>query len=85
MSARILALLFLLICASCSTNRQPSVVVKPEVIREKVPSVLLRPCPPKSRKPVVTTGDIVDRLTYTEGALATCAAQVAAISTWNSQ
>lgn len=56
---------------------------KPTVIREKVPSAYLRPCPGKSRKPIVTTGDIVDRLTYTEGALATCSAQVAKIKRWN--
>jgi hypothetical protein len=59
--------------------------VKPEIIDRKVPAVLLRPCPPKSRKPVITTGDVINRLVYTEGALATCSAQVAAISTWNSQ
>lgn len=82
MSPRIWALLFLPIFASCSTTKE-RVVSKPEVIRERVPAALLRPCPGKSRKPIVTTGDIVNRLTYTEGALATCAAQVAKIRKWN--
>jgi hypothetical protein len=32
--------------------------------------------PPKPHKPLATTGDLVNRLTYTEGALVTCSAQV---------
>lgn len=74
--------LSLLALASCSTT---SVVSKPSIIREHVPSVLLKPCPKKSRKPIVKTGDIVDRLLITEGALAKCSAQVDGIRKWNSQ
>lgn len=59
------------------------VVTSTAVIREEVPAALLRPCPPKQRKPLVTTADIVNRLTYTEGALATCAAQVDGVRAWN--
>ncbi|NGO50410.1 Rz1-like lysis system protein LysC [Allomesorhizobium camelthorni] len=62
---------------------EPMVVTAPVVIRETVPAALVRPCPPKSRKPLATTGDLVNRLTYTEGALATCSAQVDGIRKWN--
>ena len=62
---------------------KPTVVAAPSVIREKIPASLLRPCPGKSRKQLVTTGDIVDRLTQTESALATCSAQVDGVRRWN--
>lgn len=75
---------FLLISASCSTPPKQIVVTKTEVIREKVPDAYLRKCPGPSRKPIVTTGDIIDRLTQTESALATCSAQVNKIRKWNS-
>lgn len=58
-------------------------VSAPTVVREQVPAVLLRPCPGKQRKPLVTTADIVNRLTYTEAALATCSAQVEGIRQWS--
>jgi hypothetical protein len=75
-------LLSLPICA-CSWTGKPAAVTAPVVIRESVAAVLLRPCPPKSRKPLATTGDLVNRLTATEGALATCSAQVNGIRKWN--
>lgn len=59
------------------------VVTSTAIIREEVPAALLHPCPPKQRKPLVTTADIVNRLTYTEGALATCAAQVDGVRAWS--
>ena len=85
MFARISILLCLLSCASCSIAREPQVVVKPQVIRQKVPAALLRPCPRKQRGPIETTGDVIDRLTWTESALATCAAQVDGIRKWNAR
>lgn len=58
-------------------------MVKPEVIKERVPAALVRACPGKQRGPLATTGAIVGRLTYTEAALDTCAAQVDGIRKWN--
>ncbi|MFC3208587.1 Rz1-like lysis system protein LysC [Aquamicrobium soli] len=55
----------------------------PQVIRETVPTALTRPCLPRQRRPLKATRDIVNRLTYTEGALATCAAQVDGVRAWN--
>lgn len=76
------ALASLLILTGCLTSK-PRVVTASAVIRETVPAALVKPCPKKSRKPLATTGDIVNRLTYTEGALATCAAQVDGVRAWN--
>lgn len=76
------ALSCLPILTGCLTGK-PTVVSAPEVIRDKVPAALVRPCPRKQRGQLVTTGDIVDRLTYTEGALATCSAQVDGVRKWN--
>lgn len=75
--------LCLMALASCSTTER--VVSKASLIREHVPSVLLKPCPKKSRKPIVKTGDIIDRLLATESSLAKCSAQVDGIRKWNSQ
>ena len=58
-------------------------VTVPQVIRLTVPAALTRPCPPKRRGKLITTADIVNRLTYTEGALDTCAAQVDGVGAWN--
>lgn len=66
----------------CSTVK-PAVVAAPQVIREQVPAALTRPCPKKRRGQLNTTADIVNRLTYTEGALDTCSAQVDGIRVWN--
>lgn len=55
---------------------------KPEVIREKVPAAFLRRCP-APQKAIAVTGDIVDLLTATRGALAVCDAQIAKIGKWN--
>lgn len=55
------------------------------VTKERVPAALVKPCPKKQRKTLVTTGDIVNRLIYTEGALATCSAQVDGVRTWDAQ
>jgi hypothetical protein len=52
------------------------------VIREHVPDAYLRPCP-APRKAIVTTGDIVDLLTSTRGALSACNAQITKIRGWN--
>lgn len=81
MSLPISALLCLLI-SSCSLTSKQTVVSKPTVIREHVPASYLRPCVGPS-KPIVTTGDIVDALTGTRGALAACNAQIAKIRKWN--
>jgi hypothetical protein len=60
------------------------VLVQHSVTKERVPAALVKPCPKKQRKPLVTTNDIVNRLIYTEGALATCSAQVDGIRQWDS-
>lgn len=70
------------ILTGCLTSK-PAVVTAPEVIREAVPAALTKACPPKQRGPLKTTGDVVNRLTYTEGALATCTAQVDGVRAWN--
>lgn len=57
-------------------------MAKPTVIREHVPDAYLRPCL-APRKAIVTTGDIVDLLTATRGALSTCNAQIGKIRGWN--
>ena len=80
--APISVLLSLPILSGCLTSK-PAVVTAPVVVRESVPAALVRPCPPGQRKPLVTTGDIINRLTYTEAALATCSAQVDGIRAWN--
>jgi len=84
MCAPILLALFLPISA-CSLTSKPSVLVQHSVTKERVPSALIAPCPKKQRKPLVTTGDVVNRLIYTEGALATCSAQVDGIRKWDAQ
>lgn len=58
-------------------------VTAPQLIRETVPAPLVRPCPRKQRGPLKSTADIVNRLTWTEGALDTCSAQVEGIRAWN--
>jgi hypothetical protein len=59
------------------------VVTAPQMIREQVPAALTRPCPKKRRGKLNTTADIVNRLTYTEGALDTCSAQVDGVRAWS--
>ncbi len=70
-----------MICASCSTTR-PSIVVKPEVVERKVPAALLKPCHAPQRQ-IVVTGDIVDLLTATRGALSRCDSQITGIRKWD--
>ena len=72
----------LLILSACSTSKNV-IIPAPEVVREAVPAALVRPCPTRQRGPLKATADIVNRLTYTEGALATCAAQVDGVRAWN--
>lgn len=70
------------ILTGCLTDK-PAVVAVPHVVREQVPAALTRPCPKKQRGKLGTTADLVNRLTYTEGALDTCAAQIDGIRAWN--
>ena len=70
------------IWTGCSTVK-PAVVTAPQVIRETVPAALVRPCPKKQRGSLKTTADVVNRLTYTEGALDTCSAQVDGVRAWS--
>lgn len=81
MSGLIFPLLFLML-SGCNSTGSVTVVPKAEP-PPRVPAALIKPCPPKSRKPLVTTGDVVDRLLYTEGALDVCAAQVRGIAKWD--
>lgn len=82
MSGLILLAACLPILTGCLTSK-PAVVTAPQVIREQVPAALTRPCPTKRRGPLKTTADIVNRLTWTEGALETCAAQVDGVRAWS--
>lgn len=70
------------ILTGCLTAK-PAVVTAPQVIRETPPASLTRPCPKKRRGKLTTTADIVNRLTYTEGALDTCSAQVDGMRAWS--
>lgn len=75
--------LSLLALTACSTT-EPRIIVKPELVRMKVPaSILSLPCDPKRRGKLATTGDVVERLIYTEGALDKCRAKINAIRQWN--
>lgn len=49
----------------------------------RVPAALTEPCAQPRRGPLKTTGAIVDRLVWTEGALRACAAQVDGVRTWD--
>jgi hypothetical protein len=53
------------------------------VIKERIPAPLVRDCQAKRRGPLPTAGAIVDRLTYTEGALDECGTRMKKIRQWN--
>ena len=55
--------------------------MRPEVVPALPPLVLVRPCPNPFRV-IETTGQMVEQLTATRGALAACAAQVDALREW---
>lgn len=82
MCAPILLALSLPISA-CSLTSKPAVLVQHSVTKDRVPASLVKPCPKKQRKPLLTTNDVVNRLIYTEGALAVCAAQIEGIRKWD--
>lgn len=77
--APILPLLFLTLCAGCSTA--PKAHQAPQVIKQLPPLALLTAIPDPYR-PVKTTGDIVNRLTATESALRVCTAQIDGVRAW---
>ena len=68
--------------SGCSTA--PKIVSRTEMVVAEPPAQLLLPCP-KPYRPVTTTGGLVDQLTATRGALATCAAQVDGIRQWRDE
>lgn len=82
MCAPILLALFLPISA-CSLTSKPAVLVQHSIVKERVPAPLVKACPKKQRKPLKTTNDVVNRLIYTEGALAVCAAQIEGVRKWD--
>ena len=82
MSKRSSIWLCLALLTACSTAR-PSVVVKTEYVKPKVPAVLTAPCENKQRGSLPTIEAIVSRLQYTEGALDRCAAKVNGIRKWS--
>lgn len=71
-----------MISSGCSTG--PDVVVKPEIVPALPPLALLRPCPNPFRL-IDTTGQLVEQLTATRGALKACAAQVDALAQWRAE
>lgn len=66
---------------------EPRIVVQSQVLKERVPDALLRPCPKPWSKAggPRTTEDFVNRGDVNQAALASCAAQVDGIRKWNSQ
>lgn len=68
--------------SACSTV-EPSIVTRTEYVHARVPAALLAPCEKKQRGPLLTTGAIVSRLTFTEGALDRCAAKLAGVAKWD--
>lgn len=58
-------------------------IVQSEIVREPIPTALIRPCPEAWNKPVKITGDFVQRGDVNEAALRKCAAQVEAIRKWD--
>lgn len=81
MFAPILALSCLLL-SSCSSTARLAVAERPAPA-PRVPAALTEPCPAPRRGPLKTTGAIVDRLVWTEGALRACAAQVDGVRAWD--
>ncbi|SDP92617.1 hypothetical protein SAMN05428967_4487 [Phyllobacterium sp. YR620] len=79
--ASILMGLCLSLCAGCSTS--PKAFQATKVVEVYPPAALMAPCPNPYRE-VNTTGDLVNRLTATEGALKTCSAQIDGIRAWRS-
>lgn len=72
----------LLLLAACSTTEKP-LVVTPKSVVTLVPDSLLEACRKKKRQPpAAKVGVIVDRLRYTEAALAECGARIEAIRSW---
>jgi hypothetical protein len=60
-------------------------VAPPEIIKERVPAVLLRPCPPAWHGTIRTTGDFVERGDTNEAALKVCSAQVEGTRKWDAE
>jgi hypothetical protein len=58
-------------------------VAPPQIIKEKVPAALLRPCPKPWAGAIRTTGDFVTRGDRNEASLRACAAQVDGIRAWD--
>jgi len=67
---------------SCSSTGSVVTAAEPTPA-PRVPAALVQPCPAKQRAPLKTTGAIVNRLVYTEGALDRCAAQVDGVRAWD--
>jgi hypothetical protein len=71
-----------MILGACSTV--PNVVHETEIQVTVPPPALVRPCS-RPYRVVTTTGELVARLTATEGALAVCAAQVDNLRQWREE
>lgn len=82
--AAILALLCLMVSAGCTTVK-PTVIVKTEVVKDRVPGALLKPCPKEYSKEIQVTGDFVARGDTNAAGLKTCSAQVDSIRKWDAQ
>lgn len=84
MLKRLAILLSLPLLTSCSTVK-PTTIIKTEVRYDLDPAALLKTCPPKQRKKLETVGMMVDRITYLENALDTCAAQIKGLQKVNNE
>ena len=71
-----------MLLAGCMATKPP-VLVKTDLIRDRIPASLLQLCPAPYRKAIKVTGDFIERGDHNEAALKKCAAQVAAIKKWN--
>lgn len=76
-----MALACLPIFASCAAGER--IVVKTDLVKQRVPQGLLVPCPGKDARPWPNVEAIIATADATEIARATCAAQVDKIIKWN--
>lgn len=80
LSARILILPFLMLCAACSTTTQ---LVPVEKVKHLLPpKALVQLCPDLPKGSIVTNGDLVDDRDATRTAYKGCAAKMAGIVKW---
>lgn len=81
MRSNISILVFLLPLSGCLADKTP-VAVKTELVVNRVPPILLRPCT-ETVVPVETTGDVIRQNRALSGDLAACNAKLTGIAAWD--